>query len=180
MGLFSRTDAMPAEIRRALPLSPGDSALASALLRDGGWVVATQHTLVFVAAPDPEQATLAPPTSWPWCQVDRASWDPESASLTVRWVDTAAPLPLHLVHPERTTFARVFRERVQYSVILAETVHLPDGLSARVAVRRDASGDLFTQVVPDPGADVRSARSAQLIRSALSRLRSTSGAPPEA
>ena len=177
MGLFSRADAMPPEIRRTLGLPAGDSVLGTALLDGGAWAVATQRSLIVVPTP---QSSPAGPVSSPWCRVDRASWDPAEAALTVRWVDSPEPMPLRLVHPERTAFARVFRERVQHSVVLSETVHLPDGLSARVAVRRDAMGDLFTQVVPDPGADVRSARSAQLIRSALSRLRSTSGAPPEA
>ena len=177
MGLFSRKDTMPPEVRRALQLPAGDAVLGAALLSEGAWVVATQRSLVVVPGP---QAPSAVPASSPWCRVDRASWDPAAAALTVSWVDSPEPTPLRLAHPERTSFARVFRERVQHSVVLSETVHLPDGLSARVAVRRDAMGDLFTQVVPDPGADVRSARSAQLIRSALSRLRSTSGAPPEA
>lgn len=190
MGLFSRKDALPAEIRRALPLSPGDKTLGSAMLDDGAWAVATQQALIVVPSPQPSPALTGAPaqhqpphtsvTSWPWCDIDRASWDPQTAALTVTWVDASEPLPLHLSHPERPSFARVFRERVQHSVVLSETVHLPDGLSARVAVRRTAAGDLITQVVPDPGADVRSARSAQLIRSALSRLRSTSGAHPEA
>lgn len=176
MGLFSRKDALPPAVRNALNLAAGDSALGSAPLVGGGWAVATQRVLVVFPPPQ----SPASPESSPWCRVDRASWDPKESALTVRWVDGADPTPLHLVHPERTTFARVFRERVQHSVVLAETVHLPDGLSARVAVRRDVTGDLFTQVVPDPGADVKSPRSAQLIRSALLRLRSTSGAPPEA
>ena len=177
MGLFARKDTLPPEVRRALVLPSGDSTLGAALLSDGAWAVATQQMLVVVPAP---QSPPAPAESSPWCRVDRAGWDPKESALTVRWVDAAEPTPLHLAHPERTTFARVFRERVQHSVVLAETVHLPDGLSARVAVRRGPEGTLFTQVVPDPGADVRSARSAQLIRAALDRLRSTSGAPPEA
>ena len=177
MGLFSRKDAMPPEIRRSLHLPAGDTVLGSAMLDEGAWAVATQRSLVVVPGPaSPSPAAV----SSPWCRVDRASWDPAEAALTVRWVDSPEPTPLRLIYPERTTFARVFRERVQHSVVLSETVHLPDGLSARVAVRRDAMGELFTQVVPDPGADVRSARSAQLIRSALVRLRSTSGAHPEA
>lgn len=180
MGLFSRKDALPAETRRALQLAPGDKALGSALLDDGAWAVATQQALVVVPSPQASTPAERAIRSWPWCDVDRAGWDPATASLTVRWVDASEPLPLRLSHPESPTFARVFRERVQHSVVLAETVQLPDGLSARVAVRRTPEGDLITQVVPDPGADVRSARSAQLIRTALSRLRSTSGAPPEA
>lgn len=176
MGLFTRKDALPAEIRRSLHLSRGDTLLVSAPLVDGSWAVATQQTLRVLPAPGTPTLELAQP----WCAVDRAGWDPEEGALTVRWVDAAPATLLHLAHPERTTFARVFRERVQHSVVLSETVHLPDGASARVAVRRTAEGELVTQVVPDPTADVRSARSAALIRSALDRVCTASGAPREA
>ena len=108
MGLFSRKDALPAEIRRALHLSPGDKPLGSALLTDGTWAVATQQALVVIPAQHSSRATA---TSWPWCDVDRASWDPQTAALTVSWVDASEPLPLHFSHPEQIGRASC-RERV--------------------------------------------------------------------
>ena len=64
-------------------------------------------------------------------------------------------------------------------MVMAETVHLPEGSTARVAVRRGADDTLFVQVVADPGADLRAPSAVTLVRAAMSRLSAASGAPSE-
>ncbi|MBI9114329.1 hypothetical protein [Sanguibacter suaedae] len=171
MSWFTRKDPLPADVRRSLDLRTDDPVVSQALLDDGSWAVATRHHLVLATTGDIRRR--------PWCDVDRGRWDPESDTVEVDWVDRSPTTALHVADPRRTTFVRVFRERVQWSVVLSETVRLPDG-AARVAVRRAPEGDLFVQVVADPGTDPTSTTAAPLIRAAVSRLSSASGAPVQA
>lgn len=172
MALFSRDEALPAELRPALAslVTSGDRAIAQASLVDGSWAVATRAGLALLT-PDPALR--------PWSDVDRGRWDPEDATLVVQWVDGSTPLELVMAKPTRTAFLRVFRERVQSSVVMSETVRLPEGSSARVAVRRSASDELFLQVVADPGADLTAPSAAPVLRAVMSRLSAASGAPSE-
>lgn len=172
MGLLSRTEKLPAEVRAALDLDRGDRVLAHGRLEDGSWAVATAASLV--------RSDGTSTAACSWTDVDRGSWDPTSATLTVTWVDGSPPLVLTVADPRRTALMRVFRERVQASVVMSETVTLGPGLTARVAVRKDLHGNLVTQVVGDAGADMSDPLVQAAVRSALARLRSASGAPPEA
>lgn len=172
MGLLSRSEKLPADVRAALDLDRGERVLAHGRLEDGSWAVATTTSLV--------RSDGSSTASCVWCDVDRGSWDPESSTLTVTWVDGHAPLLLRIADPAKTSLMRVFRERVQASVVMSETVPLGTGLTARVAVRKDHHGALVTQVVADAGADLSSPLAQAAVRSALTRLRSVSGAPPEA
>lgn len=172
MRLFSRDETLPPELRGALAAATpkGDAPIAQASLTDGSWVVATRRGLALLAGT---------PAVRPWSDVDRGRWDPETSTLTVQWVDASPPTALEIAQPTRTALLRVFRERVQSSVVMAETVHLPEGSTARVAVRRGADDSLFVQVVADAGADLRSPSAAALVRAAMSRLSAASGAPSE-
>lgn len=172
MGLLSRTEKLPAEVRAALDLDRGDRVLAHGRLEDGSWAVATTSTLV--------RSDGSVTAACPWCDVDRGTWDPGTSTLTITWVDGAPPLLLRVADPRKTALMRVFRERVQASVVMSETVPLGTGLTARVAVRKDAHGNLLTQVVGDAGADLSAPLAQAAVRSALTRLRSASGAPPGA
>ena len=100
-----------------------------------------------------------------------------TATLTVTWVDASPPLVLRLADPRRTTLAQTLRERVQSSVVLSETVTFAAGLTARVAVRRGLDGSLFSQVVTEPGVDLRDPEVAARVDAAEDRVRSASGLP---
>lgn len=173
MGVVSwfRRPTLPDPVRRSLDVPANDRVLASAELVDGSWAVATRAALVT------SDATGAAVSIRPWCEVDRASYAPETATITVSWVDGAAPLALPLADPRRTSLAQTLRERVQSSVVLAETVTLAAGRTARVAVRRDGEGELFSQVVADPGVDLDDPEVAARIDAAEGRVRSASGLP---
>jgi len=167
MALFARSS-LPDDARRSLRLAPKDAVLAAAQLVDGSWAAATRTVLA---------TTGEEGTSRPWCDVDRAGYDPASASITVEWVDGAAPLVLRLADSRRTTLAQTVRERVQSSVVLAEVVALGPGRSAKVAVRRDTDGSLFSQVVAEAGVDLDDPRTRAAIDAAEDRVRSMSGLP---
>lgn len=81
MALFARSS-LPDDARRSLRLAPKDAVLASAQLVDGSWAVATRTVLA---------TTGDAAASRPWCDVDKAGYDPATASITVEWVDGAAP-----------------------------------------------------------------------------------------
>ena len=167
MALFARSS-LPDDARRSLRLAPKDAVLAAAQLVDGSWAAATRTVLA---------TTGEDGSSRPWCDVDRAGYDPVTASITVEWVDGAAPLVLRLADSRRTTLAQTVRERVQSSVGLAEVVALGAGRSAKVAVRRDTDGSLFSQVVAEAGVDLDDPRTRAAIDAAEDRVRSMSGLP---
>ncbi|QJW36469.1 hypothetical protein [Cellulosimicrobium protaetiae] len=166
-----RRPSLPDSVRRALDVPADDRVLASAELTDGSWAVATRTELL---TSDAAGGTVA---RRPWSDVDRAGYAPETAAITVSWVDGAAPLVLRLADPRRSSLAQTLRERVQSSVVLSETVTFAAGLTARVAVRRDGDGELFSQVVADPGVDLDDPEVAGRVDAAEGRVRSASGLP---
>ncbi|MBD5787964.1 hypothetical protein IF650_17535 [Cellulosimicrobium terreum] len=166
-----RRPTLPDDVRRALDLGPGDKVLAVAELVDGSWAVATRARLV-TCGHDGSQAAARP-----WADVDRASYSPETSTIAVTWVDGADLLALAIADPRRTALAQTLRERVQSSVVLSETVTLAAGRTARVAVRRDVDGRLFSQVVAEAGVDLDDPEVAARVDAAESRVRSASGLP---
>lgn len=166
---FRRTP-LPDDARRALDLPRGERLLAAAPLAGGGWATATTAELAVVHE-GPARVTLRRP----WCDVDRAAFDPERSVLTVEWVDAEPDLRLALTDPERTAFPQVLRERVQWSVVIAETVDLPGGGQAKVAVRRTTARDLFSQAIAGPGVDLDDPEVAHVVDAAEERVRSAAG-----
>jgi hypothetical protein len=166
-----RRHSLPDPVRRALDIPAGDRVLASAELVDGAWAVATRSTLVT------SDASGAVASRRPWSDVDRASYSPESSTISVSWVDGGPPADLRLADPRRTALVQTLRERVQSSVVLSETVTFAAGRTARVAVRRHPDGGLFSQVVTEPGVDLDDPEVAARVDAAESRVRSASGLP---
>ncbi|GAB4084714.1 hypothetical protein GCM10028784_13440 [Myceligenerans cantabricum] len=167
MGMFLR---LPDAVRTALRTHGADRPLAGTELDGGGWAVASRAALVVTAGGDVV-------VDREWCDVDRAAADPESGTITVEWVDGGAPLVLRLAPGRRSTFPQTLRERVQWSVVHAAPVDLPDGRSARVAVRRRADGEMFSQVVGGGDLDLRDPEVAGAVDAAESRARAAVGLP---
>ncbi|MCB7135440.1 hypothetical protein [Cellulosimicrobium marinum] len=165
-----RRPALPDDVRRSLDLPPGDRVLATAELDDGGWAVATRSSLMTSDRDDGASER-------PWSDVDRASYAPETSTITVTWVDGSPPLALRLVDARRSSLVATLRERVQSSVVLSETVTFDAGRAARVAVRRGPDGALFSQVVTEPGVDLDDPEVAARVDAAEGRVRAASGLP---
>ncbi|MFD6177657.1 MULTISPECIES: hypothetical protein [unclassified Isoptericola] len=170
--MWFRRSPLPDDVRRALPLARGERVLASVELADGRWAVATTADLV-VVGPGPQDVDMRRP----WSDVDRGVLDPERSELQISWVDAAPDLVLRLVDPERTPFPQALRERVQWSVVLAETVAVPGGGDVKVAVRRTADGRFFSQAVAGPGVDLEDPAVARVVDATESRVRGASGLP---
>jgi hypothetical protein len=147
------------------------------------WAFATRAELLMISAPEAvsgqdDESRGAPSVvvQREWSDVDRATYDTESNVIQVHWVDSdeATPLPLD---GRRSVLPQVLRERVQWSVVLAEPVKLPGGRSARVAVRRRADGELFSQVIGGGDVDLADPGTAGAIDAAEARVRSAAGLP---
>jgi len=158
-----RPPLLPATVRDRLGLT--ESPLATAALPGEGWAVATRsglHVLLDGSA-----------TSHRWTDVDGASLDGETGHLTVRFVDGTAPLLLEL--DDRTRLPRTVHDRVQSSVVLAETVSVRGDAHVRVALRRDADGALFTQVIGNGRVDLADPSVAAAVDAAEARVREAAG-----
>jgi hypothetical protein len=164
--LFSRRRSLPDDVRRSLDLPPGDRVLASAALSGGRWLAATRRALYV--------ADGAEVVRHPWSDVDRASFAPEPAAITVHWV-TGAVQELPLAPPVPVSFAQTFRERVQSSVVHVETVTLPGVGPVRVALRRGEEGELFTQVIGSGRVDLADPAVVAVLDEAEARVRAAAG-----
>lgn len=161
---------LPEPVRSALREHGADRALARTELDGGGWAVASRAALLVLTGGEVV-------VDREWCDVDRAAADPESGTITVEWVDGAAPLVLRLASTGSRSFPQALRERVQWSVVHAAPVALPDGRSARVAVRRKADGTMFSQVVGGADLDLSDPGVAAVVDAAEARARSAVGLP---
>lgn len=174
-------------VRRAVDSHRTGPVLArAALVTSTGeaWAFATRAELLVISAPeavsgqDDAESRGAPSVvvQREWSDVDRATYDTESNVIQVHWVDGDEPTPLPL-DGRRSVLPQVLRERVQWSVVLAEPVKLPGGRSARVAVRRRADGELFSQVIGGGDVNLADPGTAGAIDAAEARVRSAAGLP---
>ena len=174
-------------VHRAVRSHRTDSVLAQApLVTSSGeaWAFATRAELLVISAPEAPAGQAADESRGApsvvvhreWADVDRATYDTESNVIRVHWVDGDEPTPLPL-DGRRSVLPQVLRERVQWSVVLAEPVTLPGGRSARVAVRRRADGELFSQVIGGRDVDLADPAVAGVIDAAEARVRSAAGLP---
>ncbi|MBT0994787.1 hypothetical protein KIN34_10875 [Cellulomonas sp. DKR-3] len=167
MAAFSPARALTADDRRRLGLRRGDRVLVAATLTDGRRVAASRLALHVLS----DEAGVRTP----WADVDRGSLDPETRTLTVRWVWGASDAFRFGTDRTSVTFSQTFRERVQQSVVHAATVNLPAGGQARVALRRDEDGELFTQVIADDGVDLADPAVAHAVDEAEEQVRAAAG-----
>ena len=79
--------------------------------------------------------------------------------------------------PASYAFSQSFRERVQQSVVHAVSVTLPGGQRARVVLRRDETGTMFTQVLGDASIDLSDPAVAALVDAAEDEVRDAVGLP---
>ncbi|WP_369374625.1 hypothetical protein AB1046_09455 [Promicromonospora sp. Populi] len=179
-------------VRRVVRSHRTDVVLTQApLVTSAGeaWAFATRAELLVISAPeapggadnqgggDPEsRGAPSVVVQREWADVDRATYEAEANVLRVHWVDGDEPTALAL-DGRRSVLPQVLRERVEWSVVLAEPVKLPGGRSARVAVRRRADGELFSQVIGGSDVDVTDPRTASLIDAAEARVRGAAGLP---
>ncbi|WP_146925138.1 hypothetical protein [Cellulomonas xylanilytica] len=169
MALFSRRRLPPTD-RTRLDLRPGDTVLVSTELSDGRRAVATRRAL-HLLAPD------GPVVRHPWSDVDHGSLDPATRTMTLRWVWGESERLTFSEVPGSFAFSQTFRERVQQSVVHAVSVTLPRGQRARVVLRRDEAGTMFTQVLGDATIDLSDPAVAAVVDAAEDEVRDAVGLP---
>ncbi|MDO8108073.1 hypothetical protein Q6348_12795 [Isoptericola sp. b441] len=153
---------VPDEVRTALDLD--EPALTFAPF-EGGWAVATRSGLHLL-----RDGTALHRR---WTDVDGASLDGDSGELEIRWVDGTPPA--RFVVDAGSRLPRVVHDRVQNSVVLAETVSVPGDRKLRVALRRSADGALFSQVIGNGRVDLSDPAVAQVVDAAEARVREAAG-----
>lgn len=153
---------VPDDVRAALDLT--GHALAFAPF-DGGWAVATRDGLHVLRG---DVALFRH-----WTDVDGASLDGETGELEVRWVDGTEPVRFTV--EARSRLPRVVHDRVQNSILLAETVSVPGDRHVRVVLRRAGDGTLFSQVIGNGRVDLTDPAVATLVDEAETRVREAGG-----
>lgn len=143
MRIFGRPDAQDPLTGVDLGMRSGDRILAVCTDTGTGEVLAAStHHLTVVA-------DGAVRLQRPWHLVDTGSYDNDADVLHVTWVDRDPALALRV--GGHTLFLQAFRERVQASVVIAETLDLA-GRTARIVIRKDLGQDrLLDQVVLGTG-----------------------------
>ncbi|MEO7981320.1 MAG: hypothetical protein ABI807_10575 [Sporichthyaceae bacterium] len=151
------------DARAALPLEPGEKAIAAAL-GDAGWVVATGRALVTSSG------------RMPWTEVAHAQWYDEEQVLAVDPVaGEGQRLLIRLAEPGR--LPETVHERVMASIVLSRRVAVPGGGGVRLVARRGQGRDpVRWQVVPDDGTDLAAPGVQEFVDDALARLRGELGA----
>ncbi|MBR7744089.1 hypothetical protein KC207_12400 [Phycicoccus sp. BSK3Z-2] len=159
------------EVAAAVAPTDGERLLAWGSTPDGTTLVAGRHRLYLLEARDGDAPVVT--RSRPWHLVDSGSWS-EQGVLRVTWVDREPPLR---VGPEEPgMLPETIRERVQASVVLAETVDLGEKRTARVVVRRElSSGRLLSQAVLGKGVSASDPEVAVQVRAALDGVREQAG-----
>ncbi len=115
-----RQPAVPADVVAAIDPEEHEKLLAWAVEEGSGrTVVAGRHRL-YAVAPGPDGPHLA--LSRPWHLVDSGLWSGEDGSLRVTWVDGERPARFVLTEPG--LLPETLRERVQASVVIAESIDL--------------------------------------------------------
>lgn len=166
----ARTSALPGPVRVALHGRTREKVLAWGVDADSGEVVvAGAHHVFAVSVEGPIVLDRA------WHLVDGGSWDADEDALTVRWVD-GTPDTRWVFRDGATFVPETLRERVQASVVLAESLRLRGRRTARVVIRQDlASGELVAQTLLGPGVRAADPEVREATDEAMARLREQVG-----
>lgn len=167
-----RPPSVPSEVAAAIGAAPGESLLAWALeAATGTTVVAGRHRLYAVRTTS-EGATLT--LERPWHLVDSGTWSGEDGLLTITWVDGQPDTRFALTQPGM--LPETLRERVQASVVIAETIDLPGRGKAKVVVRTVLeTRELVSQAVLGRGVRGTDPGVAEQVAAGLARVREQVG-----
>lgn len=166
----ARTGALPGPVRVALHDRTREKVLSWGVDAGSGAVVVAGTHHVFVV--DVEGSIVL---DRPWHLVDGGTWDADEEALTVSWVD-GAPDTRWVFRDGATFVPETLRERVQASVVLAESLRFRGRRTARVVIRQDlASGELVAQTLLGPGVRAADPEVRHATEEAMARLREQVG-----
>lgn len=116
----------------------------------------------------------------PWVEVNSATWEPMTGTLTVTWTDAIRSSQWTL-GDHGNALATVVHERVAYSVVVAVPLEKDEREIGRAAIRRDAvTGELFPQIVWGRGGRGRDPEKLAYGRRVLEHLCEQAGIDPPA
>ncbi|QKE85159.1 hypothetical protein [Arthrobacter sp. NEB 688] len=168
-----RSPGVPADVAAAIDPTDGEKLLAWAGDGLGTTLVAGRHRLYVVGPGDGEGAAPVVRRARPWHLVDAGLWS-EDGVLRITWVDDESPLRQALTEPGM--FPETLRERVQASVVLAETIDVGRKGTAKVVVRRDLATDaLLSQAVLGRGVSISDPGVADDVQAGIDRVREQVG-----
>lgn len=128
----------PRQIRR---LARG-KVLAQEQLINDSWALVTTDVFAIVQAP--AELTL----ERPWHEVATGEWDDQKHIMTITWVDGSRPTRVKTADDAPVAFPRLFKERVDASVVYSESLPVAGGI-LRGALRRTPEGELISQISSD-------------------------------
>jgi hypothetical protein len=163
---------LPPAVAKALELARGERVLAFAVDDfTGAHVVATIYALA-VVAPTAELVLRRR-----WLSVDAGAWDPETATLTVTWVDGSRARQWTF-RDQQILLPETVRERIQASVVLSTHLDLGDRRTGRVAIRQDfATRELIPQTMLGRYARADDPEVQAHVQAALAHLKDQVGLP---
>jgi hypothetical protein len=195
MGLFNRRSShaeLPPAVTAALDLAKGERVLAFGVDDNTGrYVIATTFALAVVTSTAAHStvvtstavtSTAVTPTAEralrrPWLFVDAASWEPETATLTVTWTDGRRAGQWSF-RDQPTRLPETLRERVQASVVIATRLNLGDRRTGRVAIRQDfETRELIPQTILGRYTRADDPEVQAHVQAALAHLRDQVGLP---
>jgi len=155
---------LPANVRHALALEPGERVLAHAATPTGGHVVATDRALHLAPY-------LHETVRLPWQRVDRAGWDE-----TDLWVLGTDGTEHRVTVPVPGLLPETVRERVTASIVASRYVRLGGRGGVRLVARRAPGDDVLEwEFVFDRGLDPDDPGLRALAEQALEEVRRSLG-----
>jgi|SRR5690625_591104 len=127
----------PADVTRHL--AKAERVLSAEPLASGGWALITRHALIVADDTGVQQRAQ-------WHEIDTGQWQGDILTFTIIWADRVRPdTTMVLTRDEVDEFTGALRERVQSSVVHAESIEVGRA-RVRATVRRRPDNSLYSQV----------------------------------
>jgi hypothetical protein len=136
---------LPAAVRAALPVEPGERVLVHAPIADGGYAVATDRALL-----------LPDGTRLPWHRIDRCQWEETQGSPGAGGLEvvTTEGVRHRVALPEPGRLPEAARERVIASIVVSRHVRLTEQGGVRLVARRSPGAERpVWELIYDEGLD---------------------------
>jgi hypothetical protein len=173
-----RRKRVPAGVREAIELIPGEQVLAVARSGQAAYLVATSSALVLVTTnTESEVDEFMPVWRVRWDQIDNARWSAPDLIMTTR-VDDLDEGGLREIRTEVETGAElpaVVHDRVNDSILASEQIPVQGGSIRAVARRHGESGETIWRVIIGKGIDMNSPEVRRQAEEGLAVLRSRLG-----
>jgi len=132
-----RKVSLPSDVVRHIK---GLGALVSTALVDDEWLAVGTGDCAVV---DANGIIL----TFPWTDVESATWEGETRTLTLQWVDGREDLALRMASDDVYDVTAAVRDRINASIVHVEFLETAAGGHVRAFIRRDRDGQLSSQLI---------------------------------